>query len=88
MWGRNGSRTVRIAYGIPFGGWSPYRVIHLPDDKVLLQLDDNQICLVDVPDRKIALIRNGYGVLAFQKDQIGKPSGSANISQPFRLETK
>jgi hypothetical protein len=63
-------------------------VIHLPDDKVLLQLDDNQICLVDVPDRKIALIKNGYGVLAFQKDQIGEPSGSTNMSQPFRLETK
>lgn len=88
MWGRNGSHTVRIAFGIPFGGWSPYRVIHLPDDKVLLQLDDNQICLVDVPDRKIALIKNGYGVLAFQKDQIGEPSGSTNMGQPFRLETK
>jgi hypothetical protein len=85
MWGRNGSRTVRIAYGIPFGGWSPYRVIHLPDDKVLLQLDDNQICLVDVPDRKIALIRSGYGVLAFQKDQVSEPSDSANMSQPFRV---
>jgi len=87
MWGRNGPRTVRIAYGIPFGGWSPCRVIHLPDDKVLLQLGDHQLCLVDISDRKIALIRNGYGVLAFQKDQISETSSPANGSQPIRSET-
>jgi hypothetical protein len=33
MWARNGSRTVRIAYGTPFGGYTPYRVIHLPGEK-------------------------------------------------------
>jgi len=62
-------------------------VIHLPDDKVLLQLGDHQICLVDISDRKIALIRNGYGVLAFQKDQISETSSPANGSQPIRSET-
>lgn len=67
VWARNGSKTVRIAYGTPFGGYTPYRVIHLPDDKALLQLED-QICLVDILGKKIARIRKGYGMLAFQED--------------------
>jgi hypothetical protein len=87
MWGRSGSDKIRIAFGIPFGGWSPLRVIHLPGDKALLQLEDRQICLVDVPGRKIARIKDGYGVLAFQKDQIVETNGAANGSQPIRLLT-
>ena len=86
MWARDGSRTVRIAYGLPFGGWTPYRVVHLPHDQALLQLDQ-QICLVDIPARKIALMKMGYGVLALHEDQIVEPDGPANRSQPIRSET-
>lgn len=86
MWARNGSRTVRIAYGTPFGGYTPYRVIHLPDDKALLQLD-KQICLVDILGNKIARIRKGYGMLAFQQNLIVEPDSAANGSQPIRSET-
>jgi hypothetical protein len=75
MWARDGSRTLRIAYGIPFGGWTPYRVVHLPNDKALLQLDQ-QICLVDLAHKKIALLRKGYGVLAFSEDQIAEPDAA------------
>ena len=74
MWARDGSKTIRIAYGTPFGGYTPYRVIHLPGDKALLQLDD-QICLVDIPAREIARIRRGYGMLAFEETQIVRPDG-------------
>ena len=86
VWAREGSRTVRIAYGVPFGGWAPYRVVHLPHDQALLQLDQ-QICLVDIPTRKIGLIKRGYGVLALLKAQIVPPDGPANGSQPIRSET-
>ncbi len=86
MWARDGSRTVRIAYGVPFGGWAPYRVVHLPHDQALLQLDQ-QICLVDIPARKIGLIKRGYGVLALLKDQIVQPDGPANGSQSIGPET-
>lgn len=68
----NGMRTVRIAFGLPFGGWSPFRVIHLPDDKALLQLEQ-QLCLVDLAAGKIALLKKGYGVLALHKDQVIEP---------------
>lgn len=86
MWARSGSRTVRIAYGTPFGGYTPYRVIQLPEDKALLQLDQ-QICLVDIPAGKIARIRKGYGMLAFRKNQIVEPDGATNGSQSIRSET-
>jgi len=89
MWARNGSRTVRVAFGTPFGGWLAARVIHLPDDKALLQLGSHQICLVDVVNSKIALVRNGYGMLALSKDQIVEPSSAANPdkSGPIRSDT-
>lgn len=80
VWARNGARTVRIAYGTPFGGYTPYRVIHLPDDKALVQLD-SQICLVDIIGKKIARIRKGYGMLAFQEDEIVKPVEGPNEPQ-------
>lgn len=86
MWARNGSRKFRVAYGLPFGGWTPYRVVHLPKDQALLQLD-RQICLVDIPSRKIALIKKGYGVLALHMDQIIEPAGPANVSNPNRSKT-
>jgi len=51
-------------------------VIHLPSDKGLLQLG-KQICLFDLPARKIARVRKGYGMVALQKDQIVEPAGGA-----------
>jgi hypothetical protein len=86
MWARDGSHTVRIAYGLPFGGWTPYRVVHLPHDQALLQLG-RQICLVDIPGRKIAMIKMGYGALAFHEDQIVESGGPANGSQSICSET-
>ena len=86
VWARDGSRTVRIACGISFGGWSPYRVVQLPGDQALLQLD-RQICLLKLSERKIALIRHGYGMLAFHKDQIIERDGAVDGSQAIRLLT-
>lgn len=86
MWARDGVRTIRIAYGLPFGGWTPYRVVHLPGDQALLQLDQ-QICLVDIPARKIALLKMGYGVVALQEDQIVGLEVGANQSLPILSKT-
>lgn len=69
VWARDGSRTVRIAFGVPFGGWPAYRVVQLPCDQALAQFD-RQLCLLDLAQRKIALVRRGYDLLAFSKDQI------------------
>jgi len=86
MWARDGSHTIRIAYGLPFGGWTPYRAVHLPHDQALLQLDQ-QICLVDIPARRVGLIKRGYGVLALGKDQIVESDGPGTGSWPVRSET-
>lgn len=69
VWARADSRTVHVAVGFPFGGWSVYRAIHLPHDYALLQLED-QICLLDIPGRRLASLRSGYGVLALHQTQI------------------
>lgn len=80
MWGRKGTEEkVRVALGTPLGGWSPYRAVHLPGDQVLLQLDARQICLVDVPNRKIALIRRGYGFLALLTEDLASQSAAEDL---------
>lgn len=88
MWARknDGSTTVRVAFGTPLGAYLPYRVIHLPGDRALLQLD-NQICLVDIPGRKIARIRYGYGMLAFGNNQILESNGSRSQSAERAIPT-
>jgi hypothetical protein len=69
LWGNDGTRKFAMAFGTPFGGWSPYRAIELPGEKLLVQLEQ-QICLVDVAGRRIARVGTGYGLLAFQADEI------------------
>ena len=78
VWGYQKEKRFSIAYGIPFGGWSPRRVVQLPRDQILIQLGDHQICLADLPNKKIAIVRRGYGMLAFQKDQILNLGGATN----------
>ena len=68
MWARRGNEQVRLALGTPFGGWSPLRLVHLPGDLAILQLGTAQVCLVDMPHRKIALLRRGYGFIALHAD--------------------
>ena len=64
MWAQRRNERVRLALGTPFGGWSPLRVVHLPGDLAMLQLGTGQVCLVDMPRRKISLLRRGYGFVA------------------------
>lgn len=83
MWARDGVRTVRVAYGLPFGGWSVWRVVHLPQDMALAQLEQ-QICLLDIPARQIALLNKGYGMLALLQEQILQPAGPPDGTEPLR----
>lgn len=61
-----------LGLGVPFGGWSPFRVIHLPGDYALVQWD-RQICLVSLPERTVAKIGTGTGILALHESQIVSP---------------
>lgn len=78
--GRNDKQFFRMAFETPFGGWSPYRVIHLPGDKLIVQLGVRQICIVDPLNRKIALLRKGHGPLALLKEQLNQDVKVESIS--------
>jgi hypothetical protein len=51
----------RVAYETPFGAWSVRNVVHLPSDKVLFQLGEDQICGFDPVKRQVALLWRGRG---------------------------
>jgi hypothetical protein len=58
------AKLTRFAYETPFGAWRVRNAVHLPSDKVLFQLGDDQICAFDPTTRKVALLWHGRGPLA------------------------
>ncbi len=81
-----GERT-RFSYETPFGAWTVRNAVHLPSDKVLFQLGDDQICVFDPVSRRVALLWHGRGpVPVIGKIDVEK-DGAANRIQPVRLET-
>jgi len=48
----------------PFASWSVRNAVLLPDHKVLFQLGENQICLLELDTHRIALITKGRGPLS------------------------
>lgn len=69
FWSRDGlrakneatSHSMRLSYETPFGAWMVRNAVHLPSDKVLFQLGDDQICIFDPETRKVALLWHGRG---------------------------
>lgn len=53
-----------IALETPFVTWAVRNAIHLPEDKVLLQLGGDQICIYDPVENRIALLARGRGPYA------------------------
>ncbi len=52
-----------MAYETPFGAWPVRNAVHLPSDKVLFQLGDDQICGFDPVNRRVALLWRGRGAV-------------------------
>jgi len=79
---------VRFSYETPFGYWTVRNAVHLPSDKVLFQLGDDQICVFDPVSRRVALLWHGRGPMPL----IGKTNiereDAVNGSQSVRLESK
>jgi hypothetical protein len=66
LWGRNektGER-INVAYGTPVMGWPVWRAIQLPENKVLFQLGDDQLCILNVTGKKVGLFARGHGPVA------------------------
>jgi len=53
--------SVRFSYDTPFGAWRVQNTFHLPSDKALFQLGDDQICAFDPVRRQVALLWKGRG---------------------------
>jgi hypothetical protein len=60
--------TYFFSYETPFGLYWVRNATHLPTDKLLLQLGDNQICVYDPIRRQIALLAKGRGPVAVIED--------------------
>jgi hypothetical protein len=51
----------RFSFETPFGAWAIRNAVHLPSDKVLFQLGDDQICVLDPQSRRVTLLWHGRG---------------------------
>jgi hypothetical protein len=52
---------VQFSFETPFWDWTVRNAVHLPSDKVLFQLGDDQICAFDPVRRRVALLWRGRG---------------------------
>lgn len=73
--GTNAVKHTRVyfSYETPFGAWNVRNATHLPDDKVLFQLGESQICVFDPDAKKVALLTHGRGPVAIIADSTNEP---------------
>jgi len=63
--------STGFSFETPFGAWTVRNAIHLPTDKILLQLGDDQICLYDPLTQRIAILAKGRGpTAAIERDEV------------------
>lgn len=58
---KRGGGFESFAFETPFGSWNVRNAVQLPDDQVIFQLGDDQICGFDPRSRNIALLFRGRG---------------------------
>lgn len=61
-------KRVHFSLETPFVAWSVRNATHLPTDKVLLQLGDDQLCVYDPETKRIALLTRGRGPIAVMEN--------------------
>jgi hypothetical protein len=54
-------KTIYFAMETPFVQWNIRNATHIPGDKVVFQLGDDQICIFDVNSKSVALVTYGRG---------------------------
>jgi hypothetical protein len=54
-------QRFHFAWETPFSQWSIRNAIQLPNDDVIFQLGDNQICILEPETKRIALLTKGRG---------------------------
>jgi hypothetical protein len=59
--------STHFAWETLFSQWNARNAILLPNDKVIFQLGEDQICALDLPTKRIALLARGRGPTAVLK---------------------
>jgi len=54
-------KTTRLVYETQFTAWTVRNAVHLPTDLALFQLGEDQICVFDPANKKVALLWHGRG---------------------------
>jgi hypothetical protein len=62
---------VFFSYETPFGQWAVRNATELPNETVIFQLGENQICILDPTSKKVALFAHGRGPVAAIDGTIG-----------------
>lgn len=66
--------TVHFSLELPFVAWPVRNATHIAGDYVVVQLGDDQICMIHVQSKKIALIARGKGPI------VAKPKPSNRVT--------
>jgi hypothetical protein len=76
--GTNAVKHTRVYFSFetPFGAWNVRNATHLPGDKVLFQLGENQICIFDPDAKKVALLTHGRGPVAIIVEKTNEPAAT------------
>jgi len=64
----NTGKGVRVSLETPFLTWPVYYPTQLPTGQVIFQLGENQICIFDPNEKKIALLAKGRSPVVTMKD--------------------
>lgn len=76
---------VSFSYDTPFGAWTVRNAVHLPGDKVLFQLGDDQICVFDPVESRVALLWHGRGPVPVIETGISSQISGPNPGGPIRF---
>jgi hypothetical protein len=68
----NSDEKIYFSLETPFVSWITRNATHLPGDFIVFQLGDNQICLLEAPTKKIALLAKGQGPIVIIPKEIAK----------------
>ena len=60
----NSGESIHFSLETPFVSWNARNATQLPENYVVFQLGDNQICLFETATKKIALLARGQGPVA------------------------
>ena len=87
VWQEGAERSSRLAYANPFVRWHVSNATLLPGDKLIFQLGEHQICLLDLNRRTLARLAHGRGpVVTLERD--GTPTRRGYSGTPAKPSPK